>query len=93
MEGANEAARRAVSAILDRSDSGERRCTIWPLKEPAVCDRAKQLDERLLAARAAGSHAFDRLPGPGLTLETLSGEFGRLLDGRPATIGTRAATA
>jgi hypothetical protein len=30
MEGANEAARRAVNAILDACDSREARCQLWP---------------------------------------------------------------
>ncbi len=34
MEGANEAARRAVNAILDRSGSKAERCPIWDLHEP-----------------------------------------------------------
>jgi hypothetical protein len=34
MEGANEAARRAVNAILERSGSREPPCTIWNLHEP-----------------------------------------------------------
>jgi uncharacterized protein with NAD-binding domain and iron-sulfur cluster len=34
MEGANEAARRAVNAILDASDSDSDRCDVWPLSEP-----------------------------------------------------------
>jgi len=34
MEGANEAARRAVNAILDRSGSDLPRCRIWNLHEP-----------------------------------------------------------
>lgn len=34
MEGANEAARRAVNAILDRSGSDAERCEIWELHEP-----------------------------------------------------------
>jgi hypothetical protein len=34
MEGANEAARRAVNAILDRSGSDRQRCRIWNLHEP-----------------------------------------------------------
>ena len=36
MEGANEAARRAVNGILDASGSSAPRCEIWPLREPAV---------------------------------------------------------
>ncbi len=36
MEGANEAARRAVNAILDASGSPEERCGVWPLREPEV---------------------------------------------------------
>lgn len=34
MEGANEAARRAVNGILDRSGSDAERCEIWNLHEP-----------------------------------------------------------
>jgi uncharacterized protein with NAD-binding domain and iron-sulfur cluster len=36
MEGANEAGRRAVNAILDKEQSRETRCRVWPLHEPAV---------------------------------------------------------
>lgn len=34
MEGANEAARRAVNGILDRSGSKAPRCEVWPLRDP-----------------------------------------------------------
>ena len=34
MEGANEAARRAVNAILERSGSDRPRCGVWNLHEP-----------------------------------------------------------
>jgi uncharacterized protein with NAD-binding domain and iron-sulfur cluster len=34
MEGANEAARRAVNALLDNDHSKAERCKIWPLEEP-----------------------------------------------------------
>jgi uncharacterized protein with NAD-binding domain and iron-sulfur cluster len=34
MEGANEAARRAVNAVLDASDSDSERCEVWRLSEP-----------------------------------------------------------
>lgn len=34
MEGANEAARRAVNGILNRSHSTEPPCLVWPLHEP-----------------------------------------------------------
>jgi uncharacterized protein with NAD-binding domain and iron-sulfur cluster len=36
MESANEAARRAVNAILDAEHSTAKRCTIWPLSEPWI---------------------------------------------------------
>ncbi len=36
MEGANEAARRAVNAIIDVSDSNQPYCKIWPLHEPDI---------------------------------------------------------
>ena len=44
MEGANEAARRAVNAILDATDSPAARCTIFTLAEPSILRRARQLD-------------------------------------------------
>ena len=34
MEGANEAARRAVNGILDSAGSDATRCEVWPLSEP-----------------------------------------------------------
>lgn len=45
MEGANEAARRAVNGILDAVGSGAPRCGVWPLEEPAVFGPAKALDK------------------------------------------------
>jgi uncharacterized protein with NAD-binding domain and iron-sulfur cluster len=44
MEGANEAARRAVNGILDASRSGARRCEVWKLTEPAIFGPARTLD-------------------------------------------------
>jgi uncharacterized protein with NAD-binding domain and iron-sulfur cluster len=44
MEGANEAARRAVNGILDASRSSAPRCELWPLREPAVFGPARALD-------------------------------------------------
>jgi uncharacterized protein with NAD-binding domain and iron-sulfur cluster len=45
MEGANEAARRAVNAILDRERSAARRCDVYALPEPAVLRPARRLDQ------------------------------------------------
>ena len=45
MEGANEAARRAVNGILEASGSSAPRCEIWPLREPAAFAPAKALDK------------------------------------------------
>ncbi len=47
MEGANEAARRAVNAILERSSSSERPCEVWPLSEPALFAPFRALDKVL----------------------------------------------
>ncbi len=44
MEGANEAARRAVNAILDRTGSRAERCAIYTLPEPGVLRPAKAID-------------------------------------------------
>lgn len=47
MEGANEAARRAVNAILERE--GGERCATFELEEHPVFDRWKQMDERSMS--------------------------------------------
>jgi uncharacterized protein with NAD-binding domain and iron-sulfur cluster len=47
MEGANEAARRAVNGILDASGSAEPRCEIWHYREPAIFAPARALDRVL----------------------------------------------
>ena len=44
MEGANEAARRAVNAILDVTGSAAPRCQIFALTEPSVLRHARRLD-------------------------------------------------
>jgi uncharacterized protein with NAD-binding domain and iron-sulfur cluster len=44
MEGANEAARRAVNAILDRTGSRATRCAVWKQREPAAFAPARALD-------------------------------------------------
>ena len=44
MEGANEAARRAVNGILERTESRAPRCELWPLREPSVFAPARALD-------------------------------------------------
>ncbi|MEM4781137.1 MAG: FAD-dependent oxidoreductase [Halalkalicoccus sp.] len=44
MESANEAARHATNAILDRTGSNGDRCEIWPLEEPAIFTPLKAQD-------------------------------------------------
>lgn len=46
MEAANEAARRAVNAILEQSDSPEPLAGVWPLEEPAIVAPLKARDAR-----------------------------------------------
>lgn len=46
MEGANEAARRAVNALLDRDGSNAGLCKIWDLHEPAILALARWWDRR-----------------------------------------------
>ncbi|MBR0693579.1 FAD-dependent oxidoreductase [Bradyrhizobium lablabi] len=59
MEGANEAARRAVNGILLASNSAAAPCGVWPFNEPAIFDPLKQIDEWL----------FDHhLPNPGFKI-------------------------
>ncbi len=45
MEGANEAARRSVNAILTRSSSTATPCEIWPLHEPVIFEPLRALDK------------------------------------------------
>jgi uncharacterized protein with NAD-binding domain and iron-sulfur cluster len=47
MEGANEAARRAVNGILDATRSSAKRCDVWPLREPPALKPARTLDKLL----------------------------------------------
>jgi uncharacterized protein with NAD-binding domain and iron-sulfur cluster len=44
MEGANEAARRAVNGILDATGSREKRCQVWKLQEPKVLALFRAMD-------------------------------------------------
>ncbi len=60
MEGANEAARRAVNAILQVENSAAPECTIWPLHEE-VLGEARAIDDRRFALGAP--HIMDEVPG------------------------------
>jgi uncharacterized protein with NAD-binding domain and iron-sulfur cluster len=51
MEGANEAARRAVNGILNASGSLMPRCGVWPLEEPAILAGARAQDALRYALR------------------------------------------
>ena len=51
MEGANEAARRAVNGILDATGSRAQRCRLWKLHEPAVLAPFRALDRLLWLLR------------------------------------------
>jgi uncharacterized protein with NAD-binding domain and iron-sulfur cluster len=45
MEGANEAARKAVNGILEKSGSTADRCGVWELEELAALDRFRKRDK------------------------------------------------
>ncbi|MFD7230009.1 FAD-dependent oxidoreductase [Streptomyces sp. NPDC059881] len=45
MEGANESARRAVNALLDRDGSDAPRCAVWELYRPPELEPLKRVDE------------------------------------------------
>ena len=57
MEGANEAARRATNAILDRERSIAQRAGVWNLEEPPMFAPWRQLDAELY--RAGRPHLFE----------------------------------
>jgi 15-cis-phytoene desaturase len=52
MEGADEAARRAVNGLLDASGSTARKCRLWPLQEPAVFTPLRALDRIVYEAHS-----------------------------------------
>jgi uncharacterized protein with NAD-binding domain and iron-sulfur cluster len=60
MEGANEAARRAVNAILDEEGSAHVRCPIWELQEEPFFDLAKEIDDVRFAR--GRPHFMDEFP-------------------------------
>jgi 15-cis-phytoene desaturase len=103
MEAANEAARLAVNAILDRVDSPHARCRLWPMqdREPAIYAPARALDAKLFASRwTRGRHAFDFLgmdrrasagTGIGLGAAAALGRFPELLPPQRAPSRDRAA--
>jgi uncharacterized protein with NAD-binding domain and iron-sulfur cluster len=63
MEGANEAARRAVNAILDASGSAAPRCGVWPLIEPRAFRKIKDAEGEWYRHRHG--HRDLRPVGPG----------------------------
>jgi hypothetical protein len=95
MEGANEAARRAVNAILDATDSPASRCAVFDLAEPAVLRHARRLDRVrwwLFRRPARPPLRVDRdgaLRPRGLLGRAVIGLASR---GRNATAGVRALT-
>jgi len=58
MEGANEAARRAVNAILDSSGSDQPRCRLWELQEPEALKPFKAYDLQRYRLGEAWSNKF-----------------------------------
>lgn len=56
MEGANEAARRAVNDIINASGSQENYCQIWPLSEPSLFNLLKKHDKKRFEQGLPFSH-------------------------------------
>jgi uncharacterized protein with NAD-binding domain and iron-sulfur cluster len=59
MEGANEAARRAVNGILNASGSSAVKCEVWPLHRSPFLAPLRELDR--IAFEAGQSHFLERL--------------------------------
>jgi|GEM_PF-129947 len=68
MEGANEAARRAVNGLLEHSGRAEARCAVWPLEEPAAFAVPQALDRQCL--KLGLPHPLRALLGPAPTAGT-----------------------
>ncbi len=63
MEGANEAARRAVNGILEATGSSEPKCEIWRLREPSLFAPARALDRLRFALGRPPSQLVHVEPG------------------------------
>ena len=84
MEGANEAARRAVNAILDATGSSAARCMVWPLREPPALRPARTLDRVLWRLRR---------PAPSPVRVSASGDVSGRGSDRPPGLHHRALSA
>ncbi|MFN3195228.1 MAG: DUF6989 domain-containing protein [Chlorobiota bacterium] len=58
MEGANEAARRAVNGILEQDNSSAEPCEIWPLSEPWLFKPLKYWDQKRFEKGESYSHSI-----------------------------------
>ena len=72
MEGANEAARRAVNAILEASGSDSERCEVWRLSEPGglpfkAARAADRVIYKLFGSRRSPPQTASLLGGTGVT--------------------------
>ena len=81
MEGANEAARRAVNAILDATRSRAPRCDVWPLREPPALGPARVLDKVLWRLHRPAPSPIRVSPTGEMSA---AGLLGRLLAALPA---------
>lgn len=77
MEGANEAARRAVNALLLQAGSSARLCAVYPLHEPEILAPFRMLDRERYERGLPWANVFDRPRG---WLEKLHSTVGRLLE-------------
>jgi uncharacterized protein with NAD-binding domain and iron-sulfur cluster len=71
MEGANEAGRRAVNAIIERSGADCDLCSVWPLVEPRVCAPLVERDRW----RCANGLSWEESPNPLAPVELLTNFF------------------
>jgi uncharacterized protein with NAD-binding domain and iron-sulfur cluster len=62
MEGANEAARRAVNAILDREGSKAKRCQVWPFETPTPFRWLQKFDKLRWELGHHQHSDFDNIP-------------------------------
>ena len=63
MEGANEAARRAVNGILEVAGSSQPRCPVWKLSEPQIFAPARLLDRLLFEAHLPATQQLRLVDG------------------------------
>ena len=82
MEGANEAARKAVNAIIEASGSNKKMCKIWDLHEPFILAPLRRADKKRYDKGLPWHHKQSALTSAFLFITHLFAKIARLFTGK-----------